>query len=287
MKYYLFFTICFAISIQSVSQEIYGSKDVKKQKIDVVYDYSCLEFDDDYGTNKTITTLGDLTRDIQDGIMDINGGKFSVNDQMELGDYLLENFKKEFTINNNGYQHKKLTRILKDLVSRLANPKGIKYKIHYVEDSEMGLFTIVGGHIFMPSGFYEFLESDSEIAVVLSHEIAHNELGHTSKYFEKLFIAKNMGIPFEIAEFLISVEEGLLTSFDQKQEAAADLFGIDIVYPTGYSKCSSIKLWERMSKEEGDSNAIENLLRSHPYGKVRATCLENHLENNYNYNCNF
>ena len=45
MKYYLFLTICFTISIQSFSQEIYGSKDVKKQKTDVVYDIVCLEFD--------------------------------------------------------------------------------------------------------------------------------------------------------------------------------------------------------------------------------------------------
>ena len=91
MKNYLFFLlISFTISIQSFSQEIYGSKDVKKQKTDVIYDYSCLGFDSDYGTNKTITTIGDLTREIQDGIKNINGVKFSVENQMEWGAYLLE-----------------------------------------------------------------------------------------------------------------------------------------------------------------------------------------------------
>ena len=39
---------------------------------------------------------------------------------------------------------------------------------------------------------------------------------------------------------MLSFEKDLLVSFNQKQEAEADLFGIDILFPTGYSKCASI-----------------------------------------------
>ena len=289
MKNYLFFLlISFTISIQSFSQEIYGSKDVKKQKTDVIYDYSCLEFDSDYGTNKTITTIGDLTREIQDGIKNINGVKFSVENQMEWGAYLLENYwSKEFDINNEGKEYRKLKRILKDLVSRLANPIGINYTIHYVQSDILNAYAAIGGHIFVNSAFYDFFENDSEMAAVIAHEIAHIELGHVADYYEKMFVAKSIGVPSEIARTMIKYEKDILVSFNQKQEAEADLFGIDILFPTGYSKCSSIKLQERLASDERDVNVIGNLLRSHPYSKSRAICIENHLVSNYKYKCDF
>ena len=45
---------------------------------------------------------------------------------------------------------------------------------------------------------------------------------------------------------MINFEKDLVVSFNQKQEAEADLFGIDILLnPTGYGINSSIKLQER------------------------------------------
>ena len=289
MKNYLFFLlISFTISIQSFSQEIYGSIDVKKQKIDVIYDYSCLEFDSDYGTNKTLTTLGDLTRDIQEGIKDINGVKFTVADQMEFGNYCLENYwTKDFDIDNNGSEYRKLNLILNDLVRRLAVPTGIEYKIHYVKSDILNAYAAVGGHIFVNSALYDYVQNDSELAAVIAHEIAHIELGHVADYFEKMFVAKSLGVSSEITQIMLGFEKDLFKSFNQKQEAEADLFGIDILFPTAYSKCASIKFWERLARDERESNVIGNLLRSHPYSKVRAFCIEKHLVSNYKYKCDF
>ena len=288
MKIIIFFICSILVSTQTFTQQVYASKDIKKQKTDVVYDYSCMEFDNDYGTNNTIITLGDLTRDIQEGIKDINGIKFTVENQMEWGDYYFENYwSKKFDIDNDGKEHRKLKRILNDLLKRLAFPIGIEYKIHYVESDDLNAYAAIGGHIFVNSALYDFFENDSEMAAIIAHEIAHIELGHVADWHEKMFVAKRIGVPSDIANTMLSFEKDLLVSFNQKQEAEADLFGIDILFPTGYSKCASINFWERLASDERESNVIGNILRSHPYSKVRAVCIENHLEKNYNYNCNF
>jgi len=41
-----------------------------------------------------------------------------------------------------------------------------------------------------------------------------------------------------------------------------------------------------MSENESDFNLAENFFRSHPYSQNRANCVENHLNANYNKNCN-
>ena len=118
MKIIIFFICSILVSTQTFTQQVYASKDIKKQKTDVVYDYSCMEFDNDYGTNNTIITLGDLTRDIQEGIKDINGIKFTVENQM-VGDYYLKLLSKKFDIDNDGKEHRKLKEFLTDLLKRL------------------------------------------------------------------------------------------------------------------------------------------------------------------------
>ena len=79
----------------------------------------------------------------------------------------------------------------------------------------------------------------------------------------------------------------LTIPFGQKKETHCDLTGIDLVIAAGYNGCANSKLWRRMKEEssEGDYNVLENLLRSHPYSEKRANCSNNHILNNYGFNC--
>jgi Zn-dependent protease with chaperone function len=90
-------------------------------------------------------------------------------------------------------------------------------------------------------------------------------------------------IVFEVGNLF----ESLFTqSFNQKQESEADLFGMDLVYPTNLKNCDAINFWKRMSQDETKYDVIDNFNRSHPYSKNRAKCINNHLKSNYNINCN-
>jgi beta-barrel assembly-enhancing protease len=251
-----------------------------KQSTDITYDFSCLSTKNDGGSNDIILEFGELTRDVQSTILkDI---EISIKDEKQAGNNYVNELLREKKSITKGKDYLRLNRIMKDLISRLAEPRGVKYEMFFIDDTIENVFTL-GGNIIFYKGMYDLCLSDSEIASLISHEIAHNELGHSTLALKKQKVANDFGIFGEIA---LAFESIASTSFNQKQETEADMFGMDLIYPTDYHNCASVAFWKRISEDENDFNISENLFRSHPYSKNRANCLRNHLNNNYNINCN-
>ena len=252
---------------------------VVKQRTDLVYDFTCLSNQNDEGTGELILEFGEITRNVQNTLL--NDIKISINEEKKQGDEYVESIKKEKNFITTGTEYLKLDRIMKDLIPLLAEPRGVTYKIFLVDDKVKNVFTI-GGNIIFHKGMYDFCKSDSEIAALISHEIAHNELGHSVLALKKQKATKDTGI---IGELVLFVEDLFSASFNQKQESEADMFGLDLMFSLNYDKCASIDLLKRFSKNENDFNIIDNLFRSHPYSQNRVSCLKNHLKTNYNLNC--
>ena len=254
--------------------------EIKKQRTDITYNFSCLATSGDGGSNKTIFEFGELTRNTQNTVL--SDVEITLAEEKEAGNDLVTYYKEKGYIFKKGREYQKVNRIMKNLVKRLANPRGVEYKIHFIEDTTMNIITL-GGHILVFKGMYDFCQTDSEIAAIIAHEISHNELGHSVLDLKKRKAAGEWGLLGQIA---LTMESIVTTSFNQKQETEADLFGMDILYPTSYKNCDAINLWKRMSDSENDFDVAENFFRSHPYSKNRANCVEHHLESNYNQKCN-
>ena len=255
-------------------------KQQKKQRTSVTYDFSCLSNNRDIGSNDAIYNFGELTREVQNSFFD--SIDISVEDEQDAGDGLFKAYKKEYQFIKIGTEFKNLNSILRNLVSRLAKPRGFNYKIHFVDDPMLNAVT-AGGQIFFFKGMYDFCKTNSEIAAIISHEIAHNELGHLTLGMKKQKAANDWGL---LGEIVLGIENATTQSFNQKQESEADLFGTDLVYPTSFMNCDAIKLWKRMSRDENEFDIVDNFFRSHPYSKNRSKCIRNHLTSNYNKNCN-
>jgi predicted Zn-dependent protease len=132
--------------------------------------------------------------------------------------------------------------------------------------------------------FYKRFNNSSEIAAVLAHEIAHNEIGHLTSYVKKQKAANEFGL---FGEIFLELEKVLTPpSFNQKQEVQADLFGIDLVQVSKYDSCRSIDFWQRLADDERQYDSYDNLMNSHPYSSSRKRCLKNHIKFNYNVICN-
>jgi len=255
------------------------SKRNSKQRTDVTYDFSCMSTENDGGSNESLIVIGTLTRDVQNSML--NDIKITIKEEEEYGDDFINEMEKTHRFINSGSDLTEIKTIMNNLINRLAEPKGFNYKIYLVEDTIINAFTL-GGRIVITTDMYNFCKNDSELASVISHEIAHNELGHITLNMKKQKAAQDFGVFGEIA---LGLESVITSSFNQKQEAEADLFGIDIMYPTAYKSCSSITLWKRMANKESDFNVVDNFMRSHPYSKNRANCIDHHLQSNYNKNC--
>ena len=255
-------------------------KEQKKQRTNVSYDFSCLSNNEDLGSNEVIYNFGELTRDVQSTLF--NDIDISIKNEQEIGNEILLELKKEHKFISKGKDLQNLNSILKNLVSRLDKPKGFDYKIYLVDDPMINAMT-AGGYIFIYKGIFDFCRSDSELAAIISHEIAHNELGHLTLNLKKQSVASEWGI---FGEVFLEVENLTTQSFNQQQESEADLFGMDIIYPTNFKNCDAIDLWKRMSQNESEFDVLNNFFRSHPYSKNRSKCIRNHLSSNYKQNCN-
>jgi pSer/pThr/pTyr-binding forkhead associated (FHA) protein len=255
-------------------------KKINKQRTDVVYDFTCLSTEDDQGTNEVILEFGEITRNVQNTLL--NDIKISIKEEKIEGNAYVESLKKEKNFIIKGPDYLRLNKIMKDLISRLAKPRGVEYQMFLVDDTVKNVFTI-GGNIIFHKGMYDFCESDSEIAALISHEIAHNELGHSVLALKKQKASKDVGI---LGELALLVEDMFSASFNQKQESEADMFGLDLMSPSNYNDCASIDLLKRFSKNESEFNIVDNLFRSHPYSKNRVNCLKNHFKSNYDKSCN-
>jgi hypothetical protein len=255
-------------------------KQQKKQRTTVTYDFSCLTSNGDIGSNDAIYNFGEITREVQSSFFDTID--ISVEDEQDAGRQVLKAYKKEYRFIESGAEFQNLKSISRNLISRLAKPRGFNYKIYFIDDPMLNAMT-AGGHIFFFKGMYDFCNTNSEIAAIISHEIAHNELGHLTLDMKKQKAASEWGILGEIA---LGIENATTQSFNQKQESEADLFGMDLVYPTSFRNCDAITLWKRMSQNENEFDILDNFFRSHPYSKNRSKCIRNHLTSNYNKNCN-
>ena len=257
-----------------------NSSKTNKQRTDILFDFSCLSSEGDQGTNELILEFGELTREVQNTLLD--DIEISIKEEKKQGNDYVEFLKKENKFISTGADYSRLKRIMNDLIPRLAEPRGVNYEMFFIDDKVKNVFTI-GGNIIFHKGMYDFCKSDSEIASLISHEIAHNELGHSILALKKQKLSSDFGILGELALMFDDISS---TSFNQKQEAQADMFGFDLMYPLNYDDCASIDLLKRISKNEAQFNIVDNLFKSHPYSKNRISCLENHFKSNYKKTCN-
>jgi hypothetical protein len=245
----------------------------KENRKEIVYDFSCLDDENDFGTTEVIGVLEKVDTEMTDAI----GGEVTIEQETKVGDQLLSDCRKKYEFIENGKKIENLTSILNLLTAQIIEPKGFNYSIYLIVSDELNAFT-AGAKIFVTTKMYEFCESNDELACVIGHEINHNELGHIKEYLQKVKILSESGA---------ALNQIITIPFGQKKETHCDLTGIDLVISAGYNGCVNIDLWKRMKKasDEGDYNAFDNLLRSHPYSDKRANCSHHHILNNYGFDC--
>ena len=250
----------------------------RKQRTDVTYDFTCMNNNPD---NEIINGLGDFKRTTDE--IFLSDIKVSLDDEVKMGNDILKSYQSQYTVLSRGEIVNYLKNILNDLTSRIAKPRGFNYQIYYVKGKPDNVVTS-GGKIFVFEKFYNRFKNSSEVAAVLAHEIAHNEIGHLTSYVKKQKAADDFGV---FGEIFLELERAFTPpSFNQKQEVQADLFGIDLVQASSYDSCSSLDFWTRLAKNERQYDSFDNLLSSHPYSNNRTRCIKNHLKSNYNYTCN-
>jgi predicted Zn-dependent protease len=244
-----------------------------QEKAGVKYDIDCYEIP---------ASSFDILSDLGSGILESFSDGVTIEDQHSAGAEILSYFRENSTLDNNSGYKRKLTNILNKLVKNIRDPKGFKYEIFYMDTSIINAFTL-GGKIFVTKAMMDFCENEDELACIIGHEISHNELGHLERSMKKQQLMDNVfGSGSSLANYVVSF---FTDPFGQIDEAYCDMRGMDIAIAAGYKACAFKNLWERMAEEDGESDMLTEFLSTHPNSGSRSRCVNNHIYNNYRYNC--
>lgn len=158
-----------------------------------------------------------------------------------------------------------------------------QWRINLIRSTQLNAFCMPGGKIAVYSGLIDELRlTDDEIAIVLSHEIAHALREHARSRIAKGELtqigASLLGQKFGDGRYsgLFQAGGSLLTlKFSRSDETDADLVGLELAARAGFDPRAGITLWRKMT--QANRNAPPQWLSTHPSGANREEQIRRHL----------
>ncbi|MBT8379554.1 MAG: M48 family metallopeptidase [Ignavibacteria bacterium] len=170
-----------------------------------------------------------------------------------------------------------LKKIFNDMMS-YVDRTNINYGYKVVSTDEVNAYAIAGGRMFFNTGILDFLETEDEIAFVMAHEIAHNELRHCIKRVQYAAIASSIDPSFgEIVQLAYGIYSMPFTKYDEYE---ADELGVWLMKKAGYDKQGAVDFFtklEELEKEYGidERDAVNDFISSHPTARDRRDRVKN------------
>ncbi len=153
-----------------------------------------------------------------------------------------------------------------------------------IEASTVNAFATPGGNIFVSRGLIDRTKSESELAGILAHEIAHvvkkHHLADIKKNASKgllldLASLKGGGITGEAARAVARVGlEGYVRGLSREDELEADKIGIVIATRSGYEPYGLVAVLQTLNAMPQNDAAMAFFLKTHPSPADRLAALE-------------
>jgi Zn-dependent protease with chaperone function len=133
-----------------------------------------------------------------------------------------------------------------------------------------------GDDIVIFTGIMDFAEKDEELALVISHEMAHNVMGHIPKKQGNAILGVILGSALDI--YVGTDVFGRLAgnigqrAYSQAFEGEADYVGVYFAARAGYDMSNAANIWRRMGAANPDN--IDLAGSSHPSSAKRFLAIE-------------
>lgn len=150
------------------------------------------------------------------------------------------------------------------------------YEFHCVNSREINAFALPGGFIFVNRGTIEASHTESQLAAIIAHEIAHVALRHGTNQATKQEIWSAVGAASGIAGGLaggagggiagqlggVFAANSVLLKYSRNAETQADVLGTQILLDSGYDPRALGQFFELLN-EENQKRPIE-FFADHP-----------------------
>jgi beta-barrel assembly-enhancing protease len=173
-------------------------------------------------------------------------------------------------------------------LTRTANANGYDFTFFVVRDSRINAFALPGGYIGINSGLLAAAQSESELASVLSHEIAHVTQRHIARMLAKQRQTSTLSLAAMLVAILAAranpnaaigalslgstLQTDSILSFSRDAEREADRIGFDMLSQAGFDPAGMGAFFMRLQQANrlNESRAPE-YLRTHPITQERVS----------------
>ncbi|PWT99679.1 MAG: peptidase M48 [Terriglobia bacterium] len=197
---------------------------------------------------------------------------YSLEKEIALGKQLAQEVERQAKIIDDPIIAEYVNRVGQNLV-RNSDAK-VPFTIKVLDSEEVNAFALPGGFFFVNSGLILKAESESELAGVMAHEIAHVAARHGTKQATRGEIINLASIPLIFmggwTGYAIRQGAGLaiplgFLNFSRAFEREADFLGLQYLYKTGYDPTSFVDFFEKIqSMEKKKPGTVSKVFSTHP-----------------------
>ncbi len=151
----------------------------------------------------------------------------------------------------------------------------VPFVIKVVDTDEVNAFALPGGYFYVNKGLILEADTESELAGVMAHEIAHVAARHATERMTKSQLLQFAALP---ALFMggywtqVAMQNGLgmglslaVLGITRKAEEEADQLGTQYLWNSGYDPNAFVSFFEKLQAKEKDKpGAFGSFWRTHP-----------------------
>ena len=207
------------------------------------------------------------------------------DDESRLGRTFLRKLRADTPV----LQDPVLQDYLENLGYRIAFGSGLSVpdlQVILIPDREINAFAVPGGVMGVNTGLFLYAESESELAAVIAHEIAHI----TQRHYDRSREAQKNATWLYLGALLTSIavashssgDGGLAIgataqaamiqqqlAYSRQQESEADRIGMQTLIQAGFDPNAMTVFFSRMDKEMHQVGAMPEFLMTHPITRDR------------------
>lgn len=159
---------------------------------------------------------------------------------------------------------------------------GYEWDFNLVESDEVNAWCMPGGKVVVYTGILPVTKTETGLAVVVGHEVAHAVARHGNERMSQLLIAQLGGMALSEAlkkkpektrelwmtAYGVGAQLGAILPYSRLHEKEADRLGLIFMAMAGYDPNEAVAFWQRMAQMKGGA-APPEFLSTHPSDETR------------------
>ena len=176
--------------------------------------------------------------------------------------------------------------------AKVSHRPDLEYTFNIIDSPEINAFALPGGYVYVNRGLLAYLNSEAELAAVLSHEIGHITARHSVQQQARRGVSKTAAtiggfvtavatgsnyVGSQISEVASIWAQAGLSGFSREHELEADSLAAEYLVKAGYDPAAMIDVITVLKNQEDFNKLVSNnssggyhgLFATHPRNDTR------------------